>query len=77
MGQTIAEALREEGKRKGILRAKQQTLVMLLQRKFGRMVPAAAVAAIKRTKDVATLDTWLCNLVDANRVKDVGISGKR
>jgi hypothetical protein len=76
MGQTIAEALREEGEREGTLRAKQQTLVMQLRRKFGRKVTAATVAAIKRTKDLATLDAWLNNFVDANRVEDVGIPGK-
>jgi hypothetical protein len=77
MGQTIAEALREEGKLEGSLEAKQQTLVMLLRRKFGRKVTAAIVAAIERTKDLPTLDTWLGNILDANRVEEVGIPGKK
>jgi hypothetical protein len=81
MGQTIAEALREEGERegerKGTLRAKQQTLIMQLRRKFGRKVTAAVVAAVERTKDVATLDGWLSNVVDARQLEAVGIPGKK
>jgi hypothetical protein len=81
MGQTIAEALREEGKREGelqgTLQAKQQTLVMQLRRKFGRKVTSAIVAAIERTRDLATMDTWLSNFVDANRVEEVGIPAKK
>jgi hypothetical protein len=85
MGQTIAEALREEGKRegnregelRGTVRAKQQTLVMLLRRKFGRKVTSVLVTTIERTKDLPTLDTWLGNLLDAQRVEDVGIPGKK
>jgi hypothetical protein len=69
MGQTIAEAIREEGK----LEAKQQTLLLQLRRKFKKKVTPAVVSSIERTTDIATLDEWLGNLLDANTLGEVGI----
>jgi putative YhgA-like transposase len=80
MGRTIAEALREEGKLEGklegTLETKQQDLVLLLRRKFGRKVTAALVAKIERTKDLQTLDKWLGNILDADTLEDIGFQGK-
>lgn len=73
MGRTIAEALREEGKLEG----KQQSLVMLLRRKFGRKVTSAVVASIEKTEDIATLDEWLGNILDAQTLEEVGIPVKK
>jgi hypothetical protein len=85
MGQTIAEALREEGKREGklegrreaTLETKQQMLIMLLRQKFGRKVPSAVVATVKRTNDLSTLDQWFSQSVAAQCVEEIGIPGKR
>jgi hypothetical protein len=77
MGQTIAEALREEGKMEGSLESKRQTLLMQLRLKFGRKVPSAMVTIIQRTKDLSTLDTWLGNIVHAQQLEDIGIPGKK
>ena len=81
MGQTIAEALREEGKLEGklegTLEAKQQTLVSQLRRKFRKKVTLAIVSQVERTKDIATLDQWLGNLVDAETLDEVGVPIKK
>jgi hypothetical protein len=81
MGQTIAEALREEGKiegeRMGILKGKQQTLLLQLRRKFGKKVTPALVANIRRTKDLDMLDEWLGRFVEANALEDVGIAVRK
>ncbi len=77
MGRTIAEALRAEGriegKIEGALEAKQQAVVMLLRRKFGRKANAAVMAKVRTTKDLQTLDQWLGNIIDADTVEEVGI----
>jgi hypothetical protein len=57
--------------------SKQQTLIMQLRRRFGRKVTSAMVTTIERTKDLGTLDEWLGNFADAQRVEDVGIPGKK
>jgi hypothetical protein len=81
MGRTIAEALREEGKREGkregTLEAKQQTLVFQLRRKFGKKVTSAIVSNVERMKDVATLDEWLGNILDAKTLDEVGVPMKK
>jgi hypothetical protein len=81
MGRTIAEALREEGKLEGKLEgnleARQETLILLLRRKFGRKVTPAIVAHIKRTKDAPTLEEWLGNILDAETLEEVGIPVKK
>jgi hypothetical protein len=35
------------------------------------------VASIERTRDLAMLDEWLGNVIDAQRLDDVGIPGKK
>jgi hypothetical protein len=81
MDQTIAEALHEEGelkgRREGSLETKQQDLILLLRRKFGKKVTSAIVARIERTKDFPTLDQWLVNIVDADTLEAVGIPRKK
>jgi hypothetical protein len=81
MGQTIAEALREEGriegKKEGNLEAKQETLLLLLRRKFGKKVTSAVAANVRKTQDVQLLDQWLGNVLDAEMLEDLGIPGKK
>ena len=77
MGRTIAEALREEGIVEGTLKAKQQTLVFLLRRKFGKKVTSAIVSNVKKMKDVAILDEWLGNVIDATTLDQVGVPIKK
>jgi hypothetical protein len=89
MGQTIAEALREEGKlegeRKGklegklegSLETKQEMLVFSLQRKFGRKVTSAMVASVKRTTDHRKLDELFGKILDAKSLDEVGLPAKK
>ena len=82
MQRTIAEELEEKGRRKGrkegrheeALRARQQTLLRLLRRRFTE-VPETVVAAVSGCTDVAQLDTWLDNFVTVRSIADVGING--
>jgi hypothetical protein len=77
MGQTIAEALREEGKIEGkiegVLQERQQMLVSLLRHKFSRKVTAAMVSRIERTKDLDQLEKWSLNFAKADTIDEVGI----
>jgi Putative transposase, YhgA-like len=81
MGQTMAEFLHEKGKmegeQKGKREAKQQTLILLLRRKFGKKVTAAMVANIEKTNDISKLDEWLGNLLDADTLEKVGVPAKK
>jgi hypothetical protein len=77
MGQTIAEALREEGliegEHRGELKGRRQILLLQLRQKFGRKVTPAVVAAIERTNDVGTLDQWLATILEAADLNELGI----
>jgi hypothetical protein len=73
MGQTIAEALREEGELKGKLAAKQEDLLLLLRKKFGNKVTPTVAAGVHRTRDLQTLNEWLGNVVAADALEDVGV----
>jgi hypothetical protein len=81
MGQTIAEALREEGmmegERKGELKAKRETLIMQLRQKFGGKVTPAIVGNIEKTSDLDMLDHWLAELLDAETLQELGIQARR
>ena len=85
MSQTIAEALREEGRLEGErigrlegkLEAKQQTLLLLMKHKFGRKVTSAMVSIIAGTQDLDKLDTWLVNILNAVSPAEVGIRRKK
>jgi ElaB/YqjD/DUF883 family membrane-anchored ribosome-binding protein len=77
MKQTMADFLKEEGRKQGEklgeLRSRRTILVRQLQRRFGK-VPAAQVAIIERTQDLAQLDTWLDAVVTAATLNEVGIA---
>ena len=81
MGQTIAEALKDEGRNEGrqegrqeeAIAARRQTLLMLLQKRFGPL-PKKTVARIRAAKDVQQLDVWLGKVVTAENLSDLGIN---
>jgi hypothetical protein len=77
MGQTIAEALREEGKEEGKIegerKGKQETLLLQLRERFGTKVTPALAAAVRRTRDLRTLDEWARHILTADTLEDVGI----
>jgi hypothetical protein len=66
---------RKEGRRAEQILSRQQTLVRLLHRRFGR-VPRATEQLIRATKDTARLDAWLDNFANAQTLADVGIAAQ-
>lgn len=72
MGQTIAEALKEEGRKEGAMRALQEMLLLQLQTKFGE-VPVEIRRRIEQTDEVELLKTWLKAFAKARRRSQVGI----
>jgi hypothetical protein len=80
MGETMADVLRAEGRKEGerkgrkkeAVRARRQTLLLLLREQFGD-VPAGIVASVQACKNTEQLDTWVLRVVRAQTLQDVGI----
>ena len=73
--ETMADYLRAEGRRAGEIHSRQQMLVRLMRRRFGR-VPRATVQLIRATEDTARLDAWLDNFATGQTLADVGIAAQ-
>jgi hypothetical protein len=77
--QTMADYLRAEGRKEGrraeMVHSRQQTLVRLLRRRFGR-VPRATEQLIRATQEPVRLDGWLDNFATAQTLADVGIAAQ-
>jgi len=71
MGQTIAEALMEEGKAKGALANRRETLIRQLRLKFKQQVTPEITAEIEATQDSAQLDHWLDAVITADKISDI------
>jgi len=80
MGKTIADVIRDEGMKEGMkegikegeIRSKRETLLRLLEARFGK--PAADVHdVVESTTDIEQLDTWLERFATAKTLKQVGI----
>ena len=84
MGRTIADALREEGLKKGIkegmekgrkvgeIRARRQTLLRQLRKRFEEL-PPETVDTIETTDDIGQLDRWLDQVVTAQSLEQMKI----
>jgi len=77
MGQTIAEALREEGRQEGRqqaeVRLRRKILLRQLKDKFGDL-PTKTIRTIKASADVDKLDRWLDGVVTADSLEALKIS---
>jgi ElaB/YqjD/DUF883 family membrane-anchored ribosome-binding protein len=77
--ETMADYLmakgRTEGRRAEKIDSRQQTLVRLLRRRFGR-VPRATEQLIRATQDTAQLDAWLDNFATARTLAEVGVAAQ-
>jgi hypothetical protein len=73
--ETVANYLRAEGRRAGEIHSRQQMLVRLMRRRFGR-VPRATEQLIRATQDTTRLDAWLDNFATAQTLADVGIAAR-
>ena len=84
MRRTIADALREEGMKKGLkegikkgeVQALRQTLLTQLQQRFGE-VPPETRDRIAATEDIKQLDAWLHRFVTASTLKEMKIAPRR
>lgn len=72
MGQTIAEALKEEGRVEGAVQSLRNALLRLLRLKF-RKIPPGIERRIENTEDVDQLNAWLDALMTARRLPSLGI----
>jgi hypothetical protein len=73
MTQTIADALREEGRQEGAVEAWRQSLLELIRARFGR-VPRAAGRRIRSTADPEQLRAWVARVGTASSLEEAGIS---
>ena len=78
--QTRAQVVEEKGVVRGVqegrIRSKQETLRMMLETRFGTLLPAITTT-IETTQDAARLDGWLRAILDAGSIQDVGISSPK
>jgi len=76
MAETAAEMLERRGREKGReeerVTSLQYTLLRQLRKRFKRL-PRKIEARINATTNVAELQTWLDNFVDARTLADVGV----
>ena len=77
MGQTIADALKEEGRQEGrqeaALEQRRETLLRLLKNKF-RDVPVKTRKIILSTADELQLDRWIDHVLIAKSLVEMGIA---
>ena len=80
MGQSIADVLREEGRREGLeeglhrgeVLVRQELLLLLLRHRFAR-IPKAVERTVRATEDVEQLTAWVLRTSSANHLEAVGI----
>jgi hypothetical protein len=76
MVQSMAEFLMQKGRKQGrkqeAISARRETLLDLLEKRFGQL-PPATVTAIKATKSVEELKSWLARFATAKSLEEVGI----
>jgi ElaB/YqjD/DUF883 family membrane-anchored ribosome-binding protein len=76
MAETIADALREEGmemgRREEAVRSRQETLLLLLREKFGK-IPVGVVRRIEATDNLEQLNGWHRAVLRADKLADLGI----
>lgn len=72
---TFREAL-EESKQQGIVVTQQRTLQHLLRHKFGA-IPDSIVQAIQMTENIAKLEEWFDQALDATKLADVNFTAAK
>ncbi len=72
MGKTMAEVVREEGRKEEAVRSRQDILLRLLRGRF-RKVPKEVERVIRATGDVARLDGWLDVILTVDSLSDMAI----
>jgi hypothetical protein len=76
MGKTIADALRDEGRKEGrkleALRTRRSTLLRQLRKRF-EDIPMETVEIVETTQSARQLDLWLDRIVTAKSLEEMGI----
>lgn len=80
MGKSYADVLiergreegREEGRGEGELTARKQTLLRLLERRFGELT-GRVIQAVEAAQDMQQLDEWLDRFATATTLDEIGI----
>jgi hypothetical protein len=72
MRRTIADELKDEGRKIGEVQACRRTLLRLLRQRFGD-VPPEIVATIEATESVRKLETWLGRILTAATLEEMKI----
>ncbi len=79
MPRTIAEALKDEGRKEGYqaggIEMLQNTLLRQLRQRFDK-VPISVEKVIRATQQVERLNGWLDLVLSAQTLKDIGITAK-
>jgi hypothetical protein len=68
--QEVVEESQRQAEQRGEQRGKQQTLLLVLRHKFGEL-PPQVVEKIETTGDLAQLDRWIEQALDANMVTEI------
>ncbi len=76
MVRSMADVLREEGRREEQVRSRQDLLLMLLHERFGK-VPKVLERTVRATEDVDALTDWLRRAATVKTLQEVGIQTKR
>jgi hypothetical protein len=72
MVKTYADVLREEGEKRGEIRALRHMLLKLLEKKFGE-VPEATPTSIKATTSPKQLEQWMMQVDSASTLEEMQI----
>ena len=79
MGRTMADVLIERGRIEGqtetAIETRQQTLIRLLRRRFGKL-PAKVTRAINATTATEQLDEWLDRFATAQTLEELRIGAQ-
>ena len=67
-----ADDLLEQGRKEGEVKGVQQTVLLLLRDKFGR-VPRSTQKVIRATADRAQVDSWARRILAAGSLEEMGI----
>ncbi len=72
MGRTMADVLIDRGRSEAAIETRQETLIRLLRRRFGK-IPAKVARTINATTATERLDEWLDQLVTATSLEEMDI----
>lgn len=76
MQRTMADVLKEEGRKEEAVRARQRMLLLVLRERFGEL-PSAVVSTIEAARNVKQLDEWAARFATAKTLAEVEITTRK